>query len=283
MIGHADIHHRMRHPGRQAPLRRRREAIGAAEVPSWSAARAPAADPAAMQLLAAPSALPPSIRVYAIGDIHGCDSELGILHRLIEADVRRRPVRDAVVAHLGDYFDGGPDSAAVLARMTRPAPVGGARMVNLIGDHERMVLDALEGDRAAATDWLHSGGEATLRSFGVDPGTPRESWASALPATLARFLHGLAMSHRAGGYLFCHAGIRPGIAPDRQAPADLLGIRQAFLSSEQDFGVVVVHGHTPVGTPAVLRNRIAIDTGAGLGGRLSCAVLESDSVGFFWA
>jgi serine/threonine protein phosphatase 1 len=60
-------------------------------------------------------------------------------------------------------------------------------------------------------------------------------------------------------------------------------MRQPFLSSEQDFGVVVVHGHTPVSVPAVRDNRIALDTGAGFGGRLSCAVLETDSVGFFWA
>ncbi len=236
-----------------------------------------------MTWLAAPARLPPGIRVYAIGDVHGCDRELGALHRLIAADIASRPVRDAAVVHLGDYLDGGPDSAGVLARLTGAAPVAGARVVNLMGDHEQTALEALEGDRAAATDWLHSGGEATLRSFGVDPATPRETWAAALPPTLARFLRGLVPSHREGGYLFCHAGIRPGIPLDRQAPADLLGIRQSFLSSEQDFGIVVVHGHTPVGTPAVRGNRIALDTGAGFGGRLSCAVLESDGVGFFWA
>ena len=63
----------------------------------------------------------------------------------------------------------------------------------------------------------------------------------------------------------------------------MLGIRQSFLSSEQDFGAVVVHGHTPVSIPAVRSNRIALDTGAGMGGRLSCLVLEEDSAGLFWA
>ncbi len=236
-----------------------------------------------MQLLVAPARLPAGLRVYAIGDIHGCDRELGFLHATIGADIRRRPVRDALVVHLGDYFDGGPDGAAVLARLTQPAPVAGARVMNLIGDHEQTIREALEGDRAAATDWLHSGGAATLSSFGIDPAAPRETWASALPRSLPPFLRDLAFSHRAGGYFFAHAGIRPGVPPDRQAAADLLGIRQPFLSSEQDFGVVVVHGHTPVSVPSVRSNRIALDTGAGFGGRLSCAVLETDSVGFFWA
>ncbi len=267
---------------RRLPVRRLRAEIAATDVPSWNAARTPAADPAAMQLLIAPARLPAGQRVYAIGDIHGCDRELGHLHRAIAADIARRPVRAAVVVHLGDYLDGGPDSAGVLGRLTRPDPVPGARVVNLMGDHDLLVLQALDGDRAAGTDWLHSGGAATLASFGV-AAEPREGWAAALPPVLPDFLRGLAPMHRAGGYLFCHAGIRPGVAADRQTRDDLLGIRQPFLSSEQDFGVVVVHGHTPASAPAVRSNRIGLDTGAGFGGRLTCAVLETDSVGFFWA
>ncbi len=273
----------MKRPIRRVPVRRLRAEIAATDVPSWNAARTPAADPAAMQLLVAPARLPAGLRVYAIGDIHGCDRELGVLHAAIAADIRHRPVRDARVVHLGDYFDGGPDSAGVLARLTRAVPVAGARLVNMRGDHEQMLLDALDGDRAAATDWLHSGGEATLASFGIEPAAPRETWKASLPATLLPFLHNLVLSHREGGYLFAHAGIRPGIAPDRQTRDDLLGIRQPFLSSEQELGVVVVHGHTPATTPAVRSNRICIDTGAGFAGRLTCAVLETDSVGFFWA
>jgi serine/threonine protein phosphatase 1 len=273
----------MRRPIRRVPMRRLRAEIAATDVPSWNAARAPATDPGALQFFVAPARLPAGLRIYAIGDVHGCDRELGVLHAAIAADIARRPVREAVVIHLGDYIDGGPDSAAVLARLMQPAPLAGARVVNLMGDHEQMVLEALDGDRAAATDWLHSGGAATLASFGIDPAAPRETWAAALPPPVLAFLRGLASSHRAGGYLFCHAGIRPGAPADRQSHEDLVRMRQPFLSSEQDFGVVVVHGHTPVSVPAVRSNRIALDTGAGFGGRLTCAVLETDSVGFFWA
>jgi serine/threonine protein phosphatase 1 len=273
----------MRRPLRRLPVRRLRAEIAATDVPSWNAASTPAADPAAMRLVAAPARLPAGLRVYAIGDIHGCDRELGLLHAAITADIGRRPTREAVAVHLGDYIDGGPDSAGVLARLMRPSPITGARMVNLMGDHEQTVLEALDGDRAAATDWLHSGGAATLRSFGIDQEAPRETWAAALPAEVLAFLRSLTFSHRSGGYLFSHAGIRPGVAPDRQTHDDLVRIRQPFLSSEQDFGVVVVHGHTPVSVPAVRDNRIALDTGAGFGGKLTCAVLEADSVGFFWA
>ena len=94
------------------------------------------------------------------------------------------------------------------------------------------------------------------------------------------FLRGLALRHQVGGYFFAHAGIRPGVALGAQTDQDLLTIRNSFLYSEQDFGVVVVHGHTPRAAPEVRHNRIGIDTGAVFGGKLTCAVLEADRVGF---
>jgi serine/threonine protein phosphatase 1 len=42
----------------------------------------------------------------------------------------------------------------------------------------------------------------------------------------------------------------------------------------------VVHGHTPTREPVVRTNRIGIDTGAVMGGVLTCAVLEDDQLGF---
>lgn len=89
--------------------------------------------------------------------------------------------------------------------------------------------------------------------------------------------------YRAGGYLFVHAGVRPGVALEKQAEDDLLGIRQSFLASEQDFGLIVVHGHSGAPTPVMKENRIGIDTGAGCGGRLTCAVFEEDGVAFITA
>ena len=90
----------------------------------------------------------------------------------------------------------------------------------------------------------------------------------------------LAIDHRDGDYMFVHAGIRPGVALSDQTEDDRLGIRQSFLASEQDFGVIVVHGHSASPSPVIRPNRIGIDTGAGNGGRLTCAVFEDDAVAF---
>jgi serine/threonine protein phosphatase 1 len=156
-------------------------------------------------------------------------------------------------------------------------------MVNLMGNHESTMLDALAGERAAGTDWLFAGGKATLESYGVDPEGPRDVWVRIIPQLHQDFLRSLVLMHREGGYAFIHAGVRPGIALEDQARDDLLRSRQPFLYSERDFGAVVVHGHTPVKVAVVRHNRIAIDTGAVFGGDMTCLVLEGDTLGFLTA
>ena len=47
-------------------------------------------------------------------------------------------------------------------------------VVNLLGNHDETMLNALSGDRPAATDWLFAGGRPALESYGVDPDSPRE-------------------------------------------------------------------------------------------------------------
>ncbi len=229
----------------------------------------------------APGWLPRGQRVYAIGDIHGCLAQLEQLHREIARDLANRPVPKPLLIHLGDYIDNGPDSAGVIEFLVSRPPL--APTVNLLGDHERMLRDALDGDRAAATDWLWAGGKAALDSWSLDPDLPREEWEAALPPAHVAFLRGLKRMHRVGDYLFVHAGIRPGVALAEQTLDDLVGIRQPFLWTEQSLGVIVVHGHSS--SPSVIRtdNRIGLDTGAGMGGKLTCAVLEEDVIGLIAA
>jgi diadenosine tetraphosphatase ApaH/serine/threonine PP2A family protein phosphatase len=236
-----------------------------------------------IDLAPAPATLPPGRRIYAIGDIHGCDRQLGALHEAIEADLARRPIGEPLLLHIGDYVDRGPEAAAVIERLRNGPPIDSVLTVNLKGNHEQTMIEALAGERAAGTDWLFQGGRPTLESYGVDPDGPREAWRESVPAEHHAFLGRLTMQYREGGYLFVHAGIRPGVPIEDQAPEDLLRIRQPFLYTEQDFGVVVVHGHTPVKRAMVRPNRIAIDTGAVFGGALTCVVLEADRIGFLTA
>ena len=117
-------------------------------------------------------------------------------------------------------------------------------------------------------------------SWGISRSVPPAEWAGHIPLQHLMFLRDLAISRRIGPYLFVHAGIRPGVPLDQQSRQDMLWIREPFLSSRVDHGAVVVHGHTPKREPVVQPNRIAIDTGAVLGGALTCVVLEADKLGF---
>ncbi len=231
----------------------------------------------------APATLPRGRRVYAVGDVHGCAKRLARLHAMIAEDLARRPVAAPLLLHIGDYVDKGEDSAGVIRLLLRD-PVPGVRTINLIGNHERMVRQVLEGDHGARADWLWCGGRETLASYGLDPDAPSEAWATALPPEHRAFLdRGLTLHHREGGYLFVHAGLRPGVPLEAQSEDDLLGIRHDFLQSEADHGVVVVHGHTARFAPEVRDNRINLDTAAWSGGPLTCAVLEGDRLGFLFA
>ena len=228
--------------------------------------------------MAAPARLPAGERVYAIGDIHGCLTELEQLHEAIADDLAAHPVRRATLVHLGDYIDRGPDSAAVLTRlMTPPAHLTGMQIINLMGNHEAMLLDALDGDEQVAEAWLANGGDAALESWGAT-GT---NWRLAIPAEQIDFLRQLPLMHVQGGYVFVHAGLNPDLALAEQSRDDLLWVREPFLYFRGQLSHVVVHGHTPEAeSPIVGRHRIGLDTGAVFGGPLTCVVLNGDKMRF---
>jgi serine/threonine protein phosphatase 1 len=238
-----------------------------------------------------PAAVPPGDRIYAIGDIHGRLDLLTALHGKMVADRAARPhAGTATVVYLGDYVDRGPASRAVIDCLIGD-PLPGFATVHLLGNHEEAMLRFLE-DVSIGPDWLSFGGEATLRSYGVHPpqgvmGMRRfearqQQLVANLPPAHVAFLRGLALSHEAGDYFFVHAGVRPGVALERQRAEDLLWIRETFLHSTADHGKVIVHGHTPDHAPQVRANRIGIDTGAFASGILTCLVLEGEGRRFLF-
>lgn len=234
-----------------------------------------------LSFVRSPAMLPPGQRVYAIGDSHGCADRLARLHDQIAADAACRPIARAVVVHLGDYVDRGPDSAGVLALLQ--APRHGLEAINLLGNHEQLMLDALDpmATEEARDLWLANGGRETLASYGASARDPR-SWLQVPDADLA-LLRSFRTSFAIGGYVFAHAGLLPGVPLDQQRTIDLLWIREPFLSWRGRLPTVVVHGHTPADAPQILPHRIGIDTGAVFGGPLTCGVLEADRIGFISA
>lgn len=243
--------------------------------------------------------------IYAIGDIHGQKAMLDHALVLIAADGGA----DAPVVFLGDYTDRGPDSRAVLETLIAGRDAG-LNWTFIKGNHDRMFLRFLEQGITfddmiqSGLSWLNDrlGGPMTLDSYGLEktgPATfhqdahgretliryPTADGDLTLPELVARacdlvpqahrqFLSAAPLMHRAGDLLFVHAGIRPGVPLDQQAEDDLIWIRDGWLDNTDDHGVMVVHGHTALDTPAHCGNRINLDGGAGYGRPLVPAVFD---------
>jgi len=222
-------------------------------------------------------------RLYAIGDVHGRADLLDRLLGSIRADAAEAAPGRRLAVFLGDYVDRGPDSKGVIERAIQP-DLPGFIVVTLLGNHDFMMRGFLDQPARWGPTWLMpvNGGDTTLESYGVEPprrvsglARARDQLAHALPGAHRAFLEALAPCHAAAPYFFAHAGIRPGVALDRQSLDDLIWIREEFLDSEAEHGSVVVHGHSIAPEPELRANRIGIDTGAWRTGRLTAAVLSA--------
>lgn len=225
--------------------------------------------------------VPTGRRVYAIGDIHGRDDLFARLIDLIRADNAARPSATVTLILLGDLVDRGPQSAEVVERALRLRDeFEDSRL--LIGNHEECFLAALTGDVQRVRYFMRIGGDATVRSYWNDDlplseasfEEVAERLPAMVPASHIEFLGGGEDVIKIGDYIFVHAGIRPGIALEKQALSDLRWIREDFLTDGRDHGVMVVHGHTIHNDVDEWPNRIGIDTGAYKSGVLTAISLE---------
>lgn len=219
--------------------------------------------------------LPSGIRLYAVGDVHGCARLLRQLHELIQKDAEGAVEERQIVVYLGDYIDRGPDSREVVD-LALAGPGETFECIHLKGNHEAMLLDFLAGEGDVDL-WRLNGGGATLRSYGVEEGAGPSVLAEVLPAAHRDFYESLRLFHVEGDYLFVHAGVRPGVALDRQSDKDMLWIRHPFLDSDADCGYMVVHGHSTVAAPEIRPNRINLDTGAVWSGLLTAMAFYGES------
>jgi len=224
--------------------------------------------------------------IYAIGDIHGRADLLQRLHDDIQKDAASRdPSKVKTLVYLGDYIDRGPFIKDVLTMLV-DEPLPGFEIHHLKGNHEAMMLEFL-ADPTTGLEWRENGGLETLRAYDAtqnsidkDPmayDAARDLLDQNLPVSHKSFLETLLPSISFGDYFFAHAGVRPGIPLDEQDEEDLLWIRHRFLDSDDDFGKIVVHGHTPDKNVEFKTNQIGIDTGAFMSNILTSLVLDGEA------
>lgn len=180
-------------------------------------------------------------RLLAVSDIHGFEQGL---KRLIAA-AGYRPRYDRLIL-LGDYINAGHPGTYNTLRYVRSLIAEGA--FALAGNHEVKLLEELRMKAAPSRqelEWM--------------------AWLERLP-----------LYRLEDGFLFVHAGVRPGIPLERQTRKDLTEIRSGFLDQPTSFAATVVFGHTPTcklgAEPGELwrgDGKLGIDTGAKHGQRLT--------------
>lgn len=214
--------------------------------------------------------------IFSIGDVHGC------LEELLDAEQRIASLADMesgrrLIVLIGDYVDRGPRSFGVLDHLSKPPPPGFERIC-LCGNHDDAFYKFIVSPKLER-DWLHFGGVATLYSYGVDAAfhlkaDPKgtgllDAVRNHIPADHVEFLKNAPVALSIGKFIFVHAGIMPGYPLEDQNDADLMWIREPFLSEGPQLDVIVVHGHTPTENIVFGKRRIGLDTGAYMTGRLN--------------
>lgn len=122
------------------------------------------------------------------------------------------PEADDVVVVLGDVIDRGPDSRDVIRQLLELGER--CRLVCIQGNHEQMLLDALDG-RMAVQEWLIHGGAETLDSYGKGAGM------LALEADHVEFLRSMGDVYETDSHFFVHGNYLPTRPFDRQPWRDL--------------------------------------------------------------
>ncbi len=244
-------------------------------------------------------------RTFAIGDIHGdLDSLLTLMGRLPELKAS-----DTLV-FVGDYVDGGPDSAGVVRYLRRELPkLVPARQIHLRGNHEDAWVRVLREGFPGFVLPEGNGCRATVHSFLAAQGRdPQELSAEEefealftgkfFPLDVVSWMRALPYWYEDEHAIYVHAGLpeveggfgHPSLAKD---PHVLLWSRSKRFYTEYT-GKAVVCGHTLTRSlPPELSqytpddpddlywsggSLYLIDTGCGKGGFLTALELPSGAV-----
>lgn len=212
---------------------------------------------------------------FAIGDIHGMYDALRVILDGIDAYTSERNVTDWKLVFLGDYIDRGPDSFKVVEEIRKLQLRSPERFITLRGNHEQMLLDAMEGGYFDKSLFRQNGGSTTLQSYGAEG-------ESEIPFSHKQFFRETRHCYQDHLRYFVHAGINPAVPLDRQTNEDRLWIRELFLRAKGPFEKFIVHGHTPRPHDHYREGaaswRLNLDCAAVFGGHLVCAVFNDEAV-----
>ena len=189
----------------------------------------------------------------AIGDVHGC-------YNLLLDTVEPHIGSSNELVLLGDLFDRSPEDDGDLNVLEfvrdmneHPDAYGLSAVESLMGNHEMLLLEALNGDPDC---WLRNGGDLDFALFLIE-NPSHIDWIRQRPSHLIR-----------NNYLLVHAGVCPDVPLGLQDPFDLAWLRpDPYIPHNLPY--TIIHGHTIHDQVTRYPDRIAIDTGAFCTGVLS--------------
>lgn len=170
-------------------------------------------------------------RIFAIGDIHGCNEAF---QRMLFEEIKIQ--KADVVYCVGDYIDRGPDSKGVIDTILDLRSKN-YDIRTLRGNHEEMMM---QSDKCFDDFdlWFSNGGNITLDSFGVEVyGQMDEVYKIFFERTELYFTD--------EKYIFVHAGLNfevPDIFEDSEA---MLWARDYDTNQPVLGDRILIHGHTP--------------------------------------
>jgi len=213
--------------------------------------------------------------VVVVGDVHGCAQALrDLLTEVVHTGCQ--------VVFVGDLMDRGEQFKSVLTIVhgmcTDPSRWGITSAVCLMGNHERMILDAYSGawDNAWRL-WMQNGG--LVEDFQYICDSARWGWLNSLP-TWYEHPKRVLWGEEALRLLVTHGSVEPGVPLREQDPETLYWGRQIRGYSK---GHLTVHGHTicrdgePLQFETETGKVVRIDTGSYMTGVVTgLALREAD-------
>jgi serine/threonine protein phosphatase 1 len=226
------------------------------------------------------------MNIYAIGDIHGCLSELTSLHKKILSSDNFKAEEDLVI-YLGDYIDRGLNSKEVIDQIIK-LKNNKIKTIQLMGNHEEFMINFLFNKSNNIKNWLNFGVDQTFKSYDIEVvefikdgfddniiNKLREALLEKMGVEQVNFFKNLEITFSTDKYLFVHAGIDPAKNLKEQTKKDYLWSRSNdFFHENFKAEKIIVHGHTPVQNTINDPYRINIDTGCYFSGKLTCVCLN---------
>lgn len=184
-------------------------------------------------------------RTWVIPDSHGC---LFTFRTLVEDLIGLR--QDDRLILLGDYIDRGPDSKRLIDYIIQLSAQG-YEVSAIRGNHEDFLVKAWEAAmnprglmnlmsrKKLRNEWIESGGDTTLHSFGVDD-------MRLFPVSYIDWIKSLPLYVELDKFLVVHAGFNfdaPDIFADEHA---MMWIRDFKVIPEKINYRRIIHGHVPV-------------------------------------